>query len=236
MQGEVFMNSQMKSKITQKLFLSLVIVGVLINFAIQNVYACTSSPPMPWFNPSLALISTDLPSAAVEIKPTGDTLLLQNDSDSLLRVAINTSYPDKNGYYELSKGQSASLQVGYHDGLIIDHYLIAELDHRNVVADKRPTDVKVPSPQSATMHLIMDGQSYFIQLQISYALNPDYQPVTVLAVDSSCEGPLSGFFSQFNLPITGFMYVSSFVLILGIIVFLKLQRRKLNSKSNLDKN
>lgn len=230
------MNLQMKYKFVQKLFLSFVVVGVLINFATQNVYACTSSPEMPWFNSSLGLISTNLPGAAVEIKPVGDTLLLQNDSDRLIRVAISTSYPDKNGYYELSKGQSAPLQVNYYDGLVIDHYLIAELDHRNVVADKRPTDVKIPSPQPATMHLIMGGQSYFIQLQISYALNPDYQPVTVLAVDSSCESPLSGFFSQFNLPIIDFACVSSLVLILGIIVFLKLQRRKLNSKSSPDKN
>ena len=226
----------MKYKVVQKLFLSFVIAGVLINLAIQNVYACTSSPEMPWFNPSLGLISTDLPSTTLEIKPAGDTLLLQNNSDNPILVAISTSYPDKNGYYELSKEQSAPLQVNYYDGLVIDRYLIAELDHRNIVADKRPADVKIPSPQFATMHLMMNGQSYIVQLQISYALNPDYQPVTLLAVDSSCASPLSSFFSQFYSPIIDFVCISSLVLILGIIVFLKLRSRKLNSKSSPDKN
>ena len=219
----------------------MLIATMLTSLNVQNVYACTYSPAMPWFTPSLSLIASNLPAGTVELKPAGDTLLLQNDSDSLLRVVISNSYPDKNGYYELSKGQSAPLHVNSWnelapDELFIDDYLITRMDSRNVVGGNRPAGVKVPNPQLATVHLIMNGQSYFVQLQISYALNPDYQPVVALGLDSSCASPFSIFFAQFNLLVMGFVCVSSLVLIVGIIVFVKLRKRKPKDNSILEKS
>jgi hypothetical protein len=230
-----------KHKLHQRIIFSMFVAAMLTSLNPQKVYACTSSPEMPWFIPSLSLIASDIPAGAAELKPAGNALLLQNDSDSLMRVVISNSYPDKNGYYELSKGQSALLHVNSWnkldpDELFIDTYLITSLDPRNVVGGNRPTDVKVPNPQSATVHLIMNGQSYFVQLQTSYALNPDYQPVTILALDSSCESPLSSFLAQFNLPITGFVCISSLLLVVGIIVFVKLRKRKPKDNSIFEKS
>ncbi len=59
------MNLQMKHKVVQKLFLSFAVVGVLTNFVIQNVYACTPAPVTPWFAPGLSLVSTSLPKGIV---------------------------------------------------------------------------------------------------------------------------------------------------------------------------
>src|SRR6202142_2534837 len=231
MYNHVVERSMSKYKLQQRIIFSMLIAVMLTSLNALKVYACTSSPEMPWFISSLGMIASDLPAGAAELKSAGNALLLQNDSDSLIRVVISNSYPDKNGYYELPKGQSAPLHVDSWnkldpDGLFIDTYLITSLDPRNIVGGNRPTDVKVPNPQSATVHLIMNGQSYFVQLQISYALNPDYQPVTILALDSSCESPLSSFFAQFNLPITGFVCISSSVMVFAIILFIKLRRRK----------
>ena len=231
-----------KYKFNRRIISSSAITALLVIFNVQKVYACTSTPPTPWFIPSVSLISSNLPDTAAEIRPVDNSLSVKNTSETIIQIIVSGTSQNKNDYYELSAGQSAQIQVNNNDDLILSsangeyYYSIASLDRRNIVADNRPTDVKVPSPQSVTVHLTMNGQPYLIQLQISYALNPDYQPVTILALDSSCANPLSIFFAEFNLPITGFICVSSLVLVVGIIVFVKLRKRKSNIESNLNNN
>ncbi len=220
----------------RRIFFSLLIAAIFISLNAQRVYACTPEPETPWFIPSVSLINTNLPKTAAEIKPADNTLLLKNISDVLIQIALNGSYQDMKGYYELSSGQSATLGIDYYDDISIDDYQITHLDSLNVFADNRPPDVKAPDPQIAWVLLLTSNQSYFIQLQISYMLNPDYRPDSVSSFSNACEGKLYDFFANFNSPITGFACVLSLVVVLGIFVFVRLRQRKSNVDSNPDEN
>ena len=173
------MNSQMKSKIAQKFFLSLVIAGILMNLAIQNVYACTPPPQTPWFIPIVSLISSDLPKGSVEINTTNNNLVLRNVSDYPIFIT------KPNGYEEIMTGQVATFSVSDGDILLVDGYVIKTLEFRNKFEDNRPANAEIPGAQVAQVEVEFDSQLFYFQLS-SYKLNSQYNPHSIYNSSLAC--------------------------------------------------
>ena len=174
-------NLQMKYKIVQKLFLSFVVVGVLINLAIQNVYACTPPPQTPWFTPVVSLISSTLPKDLFEIDTIENNLVLKNISDYPIFIT------KPNGYEEIMTGQAATFSVSDGDTLFVDGYEeIKDLELRNKFEDNRPANVEIPEAQVAQVEVEFDSQLFYVQLKVSYELNSQYNPHSIYNSSLAC--------------------------------------------------
>ena len=222
------MSSQAKHKIARKLISVLLIVGVLIKLSIQNVYACTPAPETPWFIASVSLISTNLSNEFAEINPTDNNLILKNVSSDPIRIIIDGSYQEKNGYEELTTGQSATFSVNGNDDLSVNDYNITYLEPRNKFEDNRPANVEVPKPQIAWIQLLINDQSYYMQLQVSYAINPYYRSDSVYLYENGCINWSNQIlFEGLVTPLAGFvLLVSLTIIIVSVIFIVKLRKRQ----------
>ncbi len=222
------MNSQMKRKVVQRILWSLLIGLVLVSLFVPKVYACTPAPETPWFTSSISLISSNLPNESAEINQNGDNLILKNISDNPIRIIIDGMYQEKNGYEELTTGQSATFSVDGSDDLSVNDYGITYLVPRNKFEDNRPANVEIPKPQVAWVQLLINGQSYYMQLQISYAINPFYRPDSVYAYSNACVNWNNQIlFGELVTPLAGFvLLVALAVVIVSVTFIVKLRKRQ----------
>lgn len=91
-----------------------------------------------------------------------------------------------NYFEEITTGQSVTFSVDGNGDLSVNDYGVTYLEPRNKFEDNRPANVEAPEPQIAWVQLLMNDQSYYMQLQISYAIDPDYISDSVYAYENAC--------------------------------------------------
>lgn len=207
------MNFSYRSGFVQRLWIAC-LMALIISLAAKSTYACTSTPPMPWFNENVTLLNTNRPSGIL-IKQDGHAVSLTNNLDS------SSFYI--NSYNEIKElGKSAQF-TSYGNVLSANGYFAKSLEPRNIIQDNRPKDVKLPEPQDTEVEIIFDQESYSLQFRISYELNKDYMPVTLLAIDSSCQG-FFPFYFGINFP-GPLLVVAVLILLFLIPIFIILLKQ-----------
>ena len=198
------MNFSHRSGFAQRLWIAC-LIALLISLSANSAYACTSTPPMPWFTENVTLLNTNRPNGII-FKQDGHAVTLTNNLD-----ASSFSFNSYNEIKELGR----SVQFTSNGNVLFANGFYAKsLDPRNIIQDNRPKEVKLPEPQDTAVEIILYQKSYSLQFSISYELNKDYMPVTLRAADSSCQG-FFPFYFGINFP--GPLFVVA-VLILLILI------------------
>jgi hypothetical protein len=202
------MSSSFGTRFVERLLMASMIAAS-ISLAARAAYACTFSPRMPWFSENVNLANAIRPSGIL-FKHAGHTVSVTNNLDA------SSFYI--NGYNGLKEmGKSVEFSSNNYNGLLANGYYVKSLDPRNTDQGDRPADVKVPEPQDTVVEILLDQKTYSFQLRISYELNKDYMPVTLLASDSSCEGSF-----PFDLGLDPMFFYSLLPIIIVAVLFLVL--------------
>jgi hypothetical protein len=183
------------------------LIAVFITLAAKSAYACTPFPPTPWFNENVSLAGTNRPSGIL-IKQDGHIVSLINNLDT------SSFYIDI--YNELKEfGKSVNFSSD-NNILFANGYAITGLEHRNILQDNRPVDVKLPEPQDTVIQIMLDQKFYSFQLKISYSLNNKYISDSVYGFDNACRG-FDLFYGLFGW---GFYFPGPIYLIAGLILII----------------
>ena len=183
------------------------LAALFIGLAAKSAYACTPFPPTPWFNENVSLAGTNRPSGIL-IKQDEHSVSLTNNLDA------SSFYIDL--YNELKEfGKSVKFSSD-NNILFANGNAITGLEHRNILQDNRPVDVKLPEPQDTVVQIMLDQKFYSFQLRISYSLNNKYLSDSVYGFDNACRG-FDLFYGLFGW---GFYFPGPIYLIAGLILII----------------
>ncbi len=186
------MVSALHARFFQRLGFSALLI-LLIGFDAGPAYACTPAPPTPRFSTTIQVISTDVPKGIAFVESDRYWLTLQNNTSVLVRIPIQDGYVGKDGYQEIAPGDSAGFSDRQIDmlgseseALFVDGYVGTPLQPRNVIADNRPADARVPEPQIVQVRLLVNQQQFDLQLRVSYRMNEFYAADSVYGYSHAC--------------------------------------------------
>lgn len=207
------MNFSYRSGFAQRLWIGCMITA-LVSLMAKTAYACTYLPPTPWFNENVTLLNTNRPSGII-IKQDGHTVSLTNNLD-----ASSFYFNSYNGIKELGKAVQFS---SYNNVLSANDYYLTSLEPRNIVYDKRPTDVRLPEPQDIVVVIFLDHKPNSLQFRISYDLYKDYiPPPSNQGLNFAC--------GNFNIIDVGEFYSNLFFVVVIIISLILISSIIINLK------
>jgi hypothetical protein len=200
-----------------------VLLILLMSLTAMPAHACTPAPETPWFLTDTHLVATSLPKSVSVTDAEDGTVLLQNKTDSELRIILSGDYQEQGGYEQVTSGGSAIFAVDpWSENLDVDGHSITFLQRRNVFADNRPAKADLPDPQIAWAQVLQDRQSYFIQLRVDYRLNDHYDSGSVYAYEHlHCPGVIDA--PAILVPIGG-LIAGAALIIVPLLVIARLRR------------
>jgi hypothetical protein len=204
----------------------LVAIFLFVFSSYTPVNACTPTPITPWFTEKYEVLNQSLPKGIgyaqvagfdkysnFELYNTsGDPLLITGSDGKTINSVSDAEFlliTDDQEYYT-------------NDGII---YFI---ESRNLIGDKRPSDVKIPDSQYVRIPMQEGQEKFLLQVKVSYTLNQDYRPNSVYD-SKSCERFYAEQFWE-----TAFLPI--FLLGLGVIVLVFVAMYKRHRKKQKGSN